>query len=458
MLPLLARTVMDCTYLEIASASSYRSSAPRTPKPPRAPTNLEWLFAELDADSSGHISRSELEAAILQIYGSPLEPKILDEMMREADTDGDGEISLTEFKRMMHAANKHKGRSRDGRSARTMWGKVKDRAPTRLIKASNDMQRRRETFTKQRMAKVNQALDEMFLAHPEYWKSKKSMLPDLPPAPSSGPAPLPNGGGLPPKAQAQMGARKKKLNRTNGFGKRKKNVDLEAGEGGKAGEELEEQDFVTWITQTVQSISMSCIVASLVEAVDLAVSIGPLLVALLLPATWVITEVRDLVNSYYAEPGVVFPPPPPSAPDMAGRMHELELSFYDFAQQHPVDYLVVDLGLGFAIAALALFWKDINDFIERRKLEAATAAKSKVGYEKLEDNPEQKTPQPRSRRRGGLNSSAMKEQLKQATAKQALSPQEMRMELNKTITAIEKVRAFSAAAWGVERWENEDCL
>ena len=94
--------------------------------------------------------------------------------------------------------------------------------------------------------------------------------------------------------------------------------------------------------------------------------------------------------------------------------------------------------------------RDINDFIERRKLEAATASKQKVGYEKLEDNPAEKTPQPRARRRGGLNSSAMKEQLKQAAAKQALSPQEMRMELNKTITVIEKVRASSASEHRIE--------
>lgn len=441
---------MDSTYnYDLDSnytPSSFRSSAPSRSGARRGPTDLEWLFSELDADSSGHISRTELEAAILQIYGQPLDPALLDSMMKDADSDGDGEISLTEFKKMMYVASKQRGsRSRDSRS-KSMWFKVKDRGPSRLVKASLEMQKRRETFTKQRFAKVHHALDEMFNSHPEYWKAKSSLLPSLEPAPSSGPAPLPLGGGLPPRAQAQLGAKGKKarLNRSPGFAKRKKKVDLEAGENGNAGDqEPEEQDFATWVSQTLASISMSCLVSSFVEAVDLAVSIGPLLVALLLPASWIFNEIRDLVNAYYAEPGAVAPPPPPSAPDMAGKMHELELGFYDFAQEHPAEYLAVDLGLGFGIGALALFWKDINDFFERRALEAAAAAKakeaSKAGYRKLEGDTDDSRPQPRARRRGGLNHVAMQTQLKAAAAKQTLSPKQMRMELTKSITTIERV-------------------
>ena len=70
-------------------------------------TDLEWLFAELDADSSGYISRLELEMAIDQIFGS-VDEKLVDDMLKEADTDGDGEISLEEFKWMMGLAKKHR--------------------------------------------------------------------------------------------------------------------------------------------------------------------------------------------------------------------------------------------------------------------------------------------------------------------------------------------------------------
>jgi len=64
---------------------------------------LKKLFKSLDADGSGNISKTEMTEAITKAYGKPLEPKMVDEMMKAADTDNDGEISLDEFKIIMRA-------------------------------------------------------------------------------------------------------------------------------------------------------------------------------------------------------------------------------------------------------------------------------------------------------------------------------------------------------------------
>jgi len=74
------------------------------PNVDKSDASLEKLFKELDGDASGHVSRAEMEAAITKMYGKPLEPHLVDQMMKAADTDGDGEISLSEFKTIMRAA------------------------------------------------------------------------------------------------------------------------------------------------------------------------------------------------------------------------------------------------------------------------------------------------------------------------------------------------------------------
>jgi len=73
------------------------------PNVDKSDASLEKLFKELDGDASGHVSRAEMEAAITKMYGKPLEPHLVDQMMKAADTDGDGEISYDEFKNIMRA-------------------------------------------------------------------------------------------------------------------------------------------------------------------------------------------------------------------------------------------------------------------------------------------------------------------------------------------------------------------
>ena len=163
-------------------------------------SDLEFLFNELDADGSGQISRAELEYAIIKVYGEPgLDPKIIDEMMYDADTDGDGEISLTEFKKMMAVAKRERGRrrSKEFGAARSMWRKVKDKGPSRLVKASEQMSARRNQTWKQRLKKIDQTLDDIYTSHPHFWKKATSLRDPkpLPPPPSQAPAALPGGVG-----------------------------------------------------------------------------------------------------------------------------------------------------------------------------------------------------------------------------------------------------------------------
>ena len=76
-----------------------QSSAPSSPKTSREA--LDKKFKELDVDGSGKISRKELEFAMRQLYGKPLEAKVIDQMMADADEDGDGEIDPLELRLMM---------------------------------------------------------------------------------------------------------------------------------------------------------------------------------------------------------------------------------------------------------------------------------------------------------------------------------------------------------------------
>ena len=64
---------------------------------------LETLFREIDADGSGSISEQEMAKAIDKLYGEPLKPQLVAQMMKAADTNNDGQIQLEEFKSIMRA-------------------------------------------------------------------------------------------------------------------------------------------------------------------------------------------------------------------------------------------------------------------------------------------------------------------------------------------------------------------
>ena len=83
---------------------------------------LETLFHEIDADGSGSISEQEMAKAIDKLYGEPLKPQLVAQMMKAADTNNDGQIQLEEFKSIMRAGPpKAPSTSRPSRSRSTSW-------------------------------------------------------------------------------------------------------------------------------------------------------------------------------------------------------------------------------------------------------------------------------------------------------------------------------------------------
>lgn len=84
-------------------------------------------------------------------------------------------------------------------------------------------------------------------------------------------------------------------------------------------------------------------------------------------------------------------------------------------QEKPGTYLVLDLGLAFAIGVLAYHWKGISDWLEARRLRAQKAAMATSNGSEPVDSDEQ-------------------------TDEPVASTQELRMQLHKAINIAEEVR------------------
>ena len=78
---------------------------------------LEKAFKGVDTDSSGKISAKEMNAHITKVYGSEMDPSIVEEMFKVADKDGDGEVDLDEFKAIMRAGPDTKPKAKAGSEA-----------------------------------------------------------------------------------------------------------------------------------------------------------------------------------------------------------------------------------------------------------------------------------------------------------------------------------------------------
>lgn len=61
---------------------------------------MNELFAHVDADGSGFITRQELHAAVSS-FNLGMTADDVNDLVTEADRDGDGQISLHEFSKMM---------------------------------------------------------------------------------------------------------------------------------------------------------------------------------------------------------------------------------------------------------------------------------------------------------------------------------------------------------------------
>lgn len=368
-------------------------------KPPVAA--LEELFAELDSDQSGNISKSELEQALVKIYGKPLERKQVDAMMKAADTDGDGEISLSEFLSMMAQVDKV-GEDKPGKSSVAgLWFAIRSRGPGRLIKASQEMRERRAAEEQKRFAKIEQALADMGVATDPSGSSVMagSSSQFLSPA---RPAATPSGG----KAQTPSSKGKPRLASRVGKRKGKEAVDLELGGGGAAdAAAAADLDERWWLARLCETLSLSCLAMAFLEFLDTYL---PVMIAFAVPASFVLGFVEEQLQALTADSNGVAPPPPPAQPDL---LRMAETGFYDFAQERPGAYLVLDLGSAFAIGALALFWKDITDWLERRRLRGT--------YKKLQEEEENDDEEEQP----------------------VVSTQVLRMQLDKAINVMEEVRA-----------------
>ena len=60
---------------------------------------LEKMFADIDENGSGDITRDEMESALTQMFGK-LEPDVVDQMMNAADTDNDGDVECVRAAQM----------------------------------------------------------------------------------------------------------------------------------------------------------------------------------------------------------------------------------------------------------------------------------------------------------------------------------------------------------------------
>ena len=94
---------------------------------PDSRKSLEEMFADLDTDSSGNISKVELEYAMKLKYGKPLKSSAIDKMMKEADADSDGEISLEEFKLLMNACEVDQRESKKNQKTMGLWFSIRER-------------------------------------------------------------------------------------------------------------------------------------------------------------------------------------------------------------------------------------------------------------------------------------------------------------------------------------------
>jgi hypothetical protein len=357
-----------------------------------APTTLEGLFKQLDADDSGNISRLELEQAMRVMYGKPLKSEVIDRMMSDADDDGDGEISFEEFREMMAECEKAKKDSMKLEKTMGLWFTLRERGllPSKEQKASEDMRQRRTATVAKRKAKIEQALMGFVAKIPAHAAAFLPSYRSHSALPRS--QPLPTTLGLPPRKQAQTPPKRKPIRP-----RKKPNPKLEGFPDDSDAADNRDCCARLWhAIPTGEEFGM--------QVLDFFDTYLPFLMLLALPASVFYQWVSVKMSVWLADPNVIAPPPPPAHPDWVAAAQN---SFYDLAQSQPEEYLIIDFGLGFGLGALALFWKDITDWLERRRLRGT--------YQKLDDGEDEED-------------------------KPVLSAQALRMELYKAINVIEEVR------------------
>jgi hypothetical protein len=113
---------------------------------------------------------------------------------------------------------------------------------------------------------------------------------------------------------------------------------------------------------------------------------------LLLPIWSAIKSLFGIANAPPSPPAG-FPPAPPPPPQIPGLVTRLSVSMFDFAEENPTTYLLIDLFAGIVVGAFFLYLKDISEFFEARAAAArqaeAGAASKQGGYQRLEEEEEE---------------------------------------------------------------------
>eukprot|EP00325_Prymnesiales_sp_UTEX-LB-985_P025203 CAMPEP_0174732522 /NCGR_PEP_ID=MMETSP1094-20130205/59562_1 /TAXON_ID=156173 /ORGANISM="Chrysochromulina brevifilum, Strain UTEX LB 985" /LENGTH=321 /DNA_ID=CAMNT_0015935049 /DNA_START=134 /DNA_END=1095 /DNA_ORIENTATION=+ len=85
--------------------------------------------------------------------------------------------------------------------------------------------------------------------------------------------------------------------------------------------------------------------------------------------------VKQLIATVTAEPiPDNAPPAPPSPPTQPDFFTATSATVFGFAEVHPIFFFCLDFGVAITIGTLFLFWKDIDDWIERVQTESRQAA------------------------------------------------------------------------------------
>ena len=263
------------------------------------------------------------------------------------------------------------------------------------------MKQRRLASTVKRIARIEHVLEDELARHPEDADvidlGGVASRP-LPAAATPGgavaagrggsPGGSPGGGKGGGAGQTPSPARRAKLTPK---ARRASAIDLEAGVAAPDAAALEEADERSWLVRLCAAISVGCLLTLAGETFETYL---PFTILLLVPSSFIYGYVRDAIHSYrVAQTGLIAPPAPPAHPDLSGWLHSTETDFYTFAQERPGQYLAYTLGLGMSLGLLALFWKDITDWLERQRLSSKSKQSKGVStassYQRLEEGHEE---------------------------------------------------------------------
>ena len=173
-------------------------------------------------------------------------------------------------------------------------------------------------------------------------------------------------------------------------------------EEGEEDEETEEAQ-VCW-SMAFAFLPVLCEVGAEFFGAAMEAGICQYLLMLLLPLWSAMRALFGIVAAPPAPPANAppAPPPTPTAPDL---VTSISVGIFEFAERHPVYYLLVDFSAFFTIALFFLYLKDINEWLEARQQAARQAEEdksqaelAKVGYQKLEE--EEKAPVPATMEEG----------------------------------------------------------